>query len=417
MNFNSHYRMNTTDIIDYTFEHINFFNKKENLVCKEIGDGNINYVYRILDSKENKSIVVKQADTQTRVRPDGYLNPNRSTREAEVLKKQFKLAPEFIPQVFYSDDVMATIIMEDIGDYTSLKSELMRFSIFKNLGKLLAEFIIKTTLPLTSLVIGYEKKSQNEFKFFNPELCRITEQLVFTHPYTDEQKRNILFEENADWLKEKFYTNQKLIEVAAKLKNKFCNYPQSLIHGDLHSGSVFVKQEFVCKKITKIKIIDPEFAFYGPIGYDLGNILAHLIFAENYAYFASKEKSAITTNFISWIKNEQKLLLENFARTGFEYLKKNINGSTYRCEKFIIKYIEQIIIDAILFCGAELNRRVIGSAKTAEIINFNEANQRIAIERQIVNLGIEMMLYPERSAIKNFNCNTWNNKFFEGNIK
>ncbi|WP_203232414.1 hypothetical protein [Treponema vincentii] len=34
-----------------------------------------------------------------------------------------------------------------------------------------------------------------------------------------------------------------------------------------------------------MKIIDPEFAFYGPIGYDLGNIIAHLYCAWMYAAF------------------------------------------------------------------------------------------------------------------------------------
>ena len=33
------------------------------------------------------------------------------------------------------------------------------------------------------------------------------------------------------------------------------NYSQSLIHGDLHSGSIFINEK-------GIKIIDPEFSFY-----------------------------------------------------------------------------------------------------------------------------------------------------------
>lgn len=396
MRFSTHYKMNAEDIIDYVFEHTGFFLSNENLICEEIGDGNINYVYRIFDTTEKKSVVLKQADIQTRIRPDGYLNPDRNAREAEVLKKQFALAPEFIPKIFYADKIMAAIIMEDISDYSNLKKELMNASVFPKLGILLAEFIAKTTLPLTSLITGYTQKMNAEFKFYNPELCKITEELVFTQPYTDERKRNILFEANAEWLRNHFYANMKLAEAAAKLKNKFCNNPQSLIHGDLHSGSIFVKiEEHNSAKHTKVKIIDPEFGFYGPIAYDLGNVLAHFIFAEQFASICGITNSPEHQYFTAWIKEEQKNFLKHFVLIGTEYLKKNISDSIYKNHFFICNYIEEIIIDAVAFCGAELNRRVVGSAKTAEITSITDSKQRVQFERKIVHLGTEMMLLPK----------------------
>jgi 5-methylthioribose kinase len=42
------------------------------------------------------------------------------------------------------------------------------------------------------------------------------------------------------------------------------NNAQALIHGDLHTGSILIKED-------SMKVIDPEFAFYGPMGYDIGN--------------------------------------------------------------------------------------------------------------------------------------------------
>lgn len=47
------------------------------------------------------------------------------------------------------------------------------------------------------------------------------------------------------------------------------NNAQALIHGDLHSGSIFINEK-------GIKVIDPEFAFYGPMGYDIGNVIGNL---------------------------------------------------------------------------------------------------------------------------------------------
>ena len=394
MRFSSHYKMEGDDIIDYVFEHSNFFDSNENLVCEEIGDGNINYVYRIFDKNTKKSLILKQADVQTRVRPDGYLNPDRSTREAEVLKLYNKSAPDFSPKIIYADPVMAAIIMEDIGSYSNLKMELMAGKIFYGIEELIARFIVDASLPSTDLVLAYQKKFQAAAKFYNPDLCKITEDLVFTHPYKDVRQRNILLPENADWLKKKFYEDSNLIARVAVLKEKFNNYPQGLIHGDLHSGSIFVKNE---NEETKIKIIDPEFAFYGPIAYDLGNVLAHFIFAQSYAkystLFVDKEKQR--TDFLSWLENAKNNLFKFFHVFAKDFLIKNIKDPVYQNEIFIDNYIEKIKIDAVSFCGTELNRRIIGSAKTAEITSIKKIENRIALERDLAELGCAMILNPE----------------------
>lgn len=394
MRFSSHYKMEGDDIIDYVFEHSNFFDSNENLVCEEIGDGNINYVYRIFDTNTKKSLILKQADVQTRVRPDGYLNPDRSTREAEVLKLYNECAPGFSPKIIYADPVMAAIIMEDIGSYSNLRMELMAGKIFYGIEELIARFIVDTSLPSTDLVLAYQKKSKAAAKFYNPDLCKITEDLVFTHPYKDVRRRNILLPENADWLKKKFYEDSNLIAKVAVLKEKFNNYPQGLIHGDLHSGSIFVKNE---NEETKIKIIDPEFAFYGPIAYDLGNVLAHFIFAQGYAkyspLFVDEEKQR--TDFLSWLENAKNNLFKFFHVFAKNFLVKNIKNPIYQNEIFIDNYIEKIKIDAVSFCGTELNRRIIGSAKTAEITNIKKIENRIALERDLAELGCAMILNPE----------------------
>lgn len=56
---------------------------------------------------------------------------------------------------------------------------------------------------------------------------------------------------------------------------RFCERAQALIHGDLHTSSMMVTRE-------STQVIDSEFAFYGPMGYDVGAFLGNLILA----YFA-----------------------------------------------------------------------------------------------------------------------------------
>ena len=50
------------------------------------------------------------------------------------------------------------------------------------------------------------------------------------------------------------------------------NQAEALLHGDLHTGSVMVTE-------TDTRVIDPEFAFYGPMGFDLGVLIGNFLLA------------------------------------------------------------------------------------------------------------------------------------------
>ena len=73
-------------------------------------------------------------------------------------------------------------------------------------------------------------------------------------------------------MKRELYEDAALHLEIAKIKFEFMNNAQALIHGDLHTGSIFVRQD-------STRVFDPEFAFFGPMGYDIGNVVANLIFA------------------------------------------------------------------------------------------------------------------------------------------
>ncbi len=51
--------------------------------------------------------------------------------------------------------------------------------------------------------------------------------------------------------------------------DRFCERSQALLHADLHTGSIMVTQ-------TSTQCIDPEFGFYGPMGFDVGAFLGNL---------------------------------------------------------------------------------------------------------------------------------------------
>ena len=65
--FNKYKKLNEIDSIKYVKEKMDLFGEDENLISREIGDGNINYVYRIFSKDRSSSIVVKQADKKLEV--------------------------------------------------------------------------------------------------------------------------------------------------------------------------------------------------------------------------------------------------------------------------------------------------------------------------------------------------------------
>ena len=89
-------------------------------------------------------------------------------------------------------------------------------------------------------------------QFTNPDLCDITEKLVFTDPFFDSETND--FEEELREEAQALWADLELQAKAAELKRIFLTSAETLVHGDLHTGSIFANE-------AETKIIDPEFAF------------------------------------------------------------------------------------------------------------------------------------------------------------
>ena len=120
--FDSHFLMNTEDVKEYCKDVVKYFAKDEDLEAVEIGDGNINYVFKVTSKTTNKSIVVKQSDNFLRSsgRP---LDVLRNKIEAEILKIEGSLSPNHVPKIFLYDKKMHALSMEDISEYKNMRKE------------------------------------------------------------------------------------------------------------------------------------------------------------------------------------------------------------------------------------------------------------------------------------------------------
>ena len=379
--YQEHFRMSVDDAITYT-KDFGIFPESAKLRGEEIGDGNINYIFRVIEDETGKSVVLKQADKFLRSsgRP---LDLDRNRIEAEILKLEGECAPEFVPKVYRYDDVMCVIVMEDISAYKNLRKELMAGKIFPKFADEISSFLVDTLLPTTDLVLDRAEKKDRVRAFVNKELCDISECLVFTEPYVNDRDRNIVIPENMEYVKKHLYDDVKLRAEAAKLKNNFMNNAQALIHGDLHSGSIFINED-------GMKVIDPEFSFYGPMGYDIGNVIGNLFFSLSNRRHLMEEGEK-KEEFIKWLSQTIRDIFDMFVIKFHKKYKEIVKDPMYTNEEFENWYLGQVLADSVGSAGLEIIRRVVGDSKVMEVTSIEDIEKRVAVERELIEIGIRFI--------------------------
>ena len=377
--FDSFFLMSTEDVRRYAVEVLHRFSSDEPTACTEIGDGNINYVFRVVSKADGHSVIVKQADRLLRSsgRP---LDMYRNKIEAAILRLEGELAPGLVPEVYHYDETMAATSMEDISDYRNLRKELAENRVYPHLAENISSFMADTLLPTTDLVLDAEEKKRRVKFFTNPELCKITEDLVLTEPYYDYKGRNILFPGTEDFVRRFLYEDEGLHAEVAHLRLNFMNNAQALLHGDLHSGSIFINEK-------GLKVLDPEFAFYGPMGYDIGNVIGNLFFAWANKAFTAPDTAdtiaAIETCIAEvWDKTREKLSRKYDAC---------VTLPLYRVPVFKAQCLDGIMADAAGYAGTEIIRRTVGDSKVMEVSSVTDPGQRIPMERALIKLGIALV--------------------------
>ena len=367
--FNCYFLMeDEQDIAQYVKEKTTMFAPDAVLTVKEIGDGNLNYVFLVREETTNTSIIVKQAGEALRISAAMRISTDRNRIEAEILELQNKLAPGLVPKIYSYDTCMCTILMEDLTRFQLMRYALMDFETFPNFAEHITTYMVNTLLATTDAIMNPKDKKELQKRFVNPELCEITEDLVLTEPYNDCKNRNIVDPLMKDFVQKELYDDKALHLEIAKLKFSFMTNAQALLHGDLHTGSIFVTPE-------ETKIFDPEFAFYGPIGYDIGNIIANLFFAWNRGNAYGEQA------FCNWILKTTEDIVDLFNEKFLRCFKDNVNDTMAKTEQFAESYLADVITDTASYAGTELTRRTVGMAQVKDITTIEDEQKRAAAQK------------------------------------
>jgi 5-methylthioribose kinase len=367
-----------------------FLDVAKPLEASELSDGNLNAVFRVYE-KDNptKSILLKQGLPYLRVAGESWpLSPERAGFEARALAHQHEFASGLVPQPYWFDEAMNVNAMEDLREHQVMRKPMMAGTKYENLGVTIGRFLAATLFGSSDFGMEAKAKKHLMQQFANSELCEITEDLIFTEPFEanlldGKENRNRFNPLIAKDL-EQLQRNQDIKRNVAQLKYKFMTSSQALLHGDLHTGSIMASAPDGNGQ-ADIRVIDPEFAFFGPMGFDSGLFIANL-FLNAVAQQGHAESSAARATYRNYLVTQARDTWTTFETTFRESLK-NANSVSWRLPTFHDDFILSVLRNTAGFAGCEMIRRTVGFAHVADLDSIADASVRAEAERLALNLG------------------------------
>jgi 5-methylthioribose kinase len=362
----------------------------------EVGDGNLNYVY-FVSSKPNpeKGVVVKQALPYMRLVGESWpLTRHRSDREAHALQQFGALCPRHVPAVLHFDSAQSLIVMQRLSAHIILRKGLIGGVTYPRLAEHLSTYLAQTLFHGSDLFLSAAAKKQAVASTTNSELSKITEDLIFTCPFEDHAS-NTYSPALPRAEVERLHNNPALRVAAGQMKWAFMNQTETLLHGDLHTGSVMVNQ-------NDTYVIDPEFACYGPMGFDVGLLLANFFTAYYAQDWQRPQAEDEPAPYQDWLLAQALAIWQGFsdkflalwvaheASAGVSFMGEHRDA--HSLAQFRARFLQHIFSDALGFAGCELIRRTLGLAKVAEIAAIPDAAARAAIEVRTLHLAEALLL-------------------------
>jgi len=363
----------------------------------EVGDGNLNLVFIVAGA--DGSVCVKQALPYVRVAGASWpMTLERAFFEASYYSAVVPGVGGLIPQVYHYDAELYCIVMECLSPHIILRQGLIAGRRYPNVARDIGEYIARASFFTSDLARPFEHKMDGIALFArNKELVRITVDLVFCDPYRCNA-RNRHTSPQLDEIVADLRADGRLKVAAAQFGRKFLNEVQALVHGDLHSGSVMVTE-------ADTRVIDPEFAFYGPIGFDLGAFLGNLLLSwYSQPGHATREDDRVAYQL--WILEQVEAFWESFRRSFLALWAENPHGDVLPPSMFAgpegsstlesarRAFLDGLFADMLGFGACKMIRRIVGFAHVIDFDRIRDAAVRARCEANALTMARALLTQP-----------------------
>ena len=361
---------------------------------REVGDGNLNLVFIVTGSAGQA--VVKQALPYVRLVGESWPLPlKRSFFEYNALIRQEARDPGSVPAVWHFDEAQAIVVMEFLAPHVILRQALIAGRRVTGLGQRLGQFCARTLFRGSDLsMTAAARKADLALFAGNVELCDITENLVFSDPYFDAPMNR--HTPGLEGIVARLRADLSLKVAAQHLKLAFTSRAETMLHGDLHTGSIMVTD-------TEAKVIDPEFATYGPIGFDVGMLIANFLMA-HFSQPGHEATPGDRAGQQDWLLSVVETIWQVFVAEFSHLWRTERRGILYQAslyedqghglaaEQALADLLGRIWADTLGFCGIEMHRRILGLAHNADFERIEDEGRRAACEARALAMGRQLML-------------------------
>lgn len=368
--------------------------RPETWQVREVGDGNLNLVFVVTGAAGQA--VVKQALPYVRLVGESWPLPlSRSFYEYNALLRQAARDPGSVPEVWHFDRAQAIVVMEYLASHVILRQALIEGRRVAGLGERLGRFCARTLFRGSDLsMTAAERKADLALFAGNVELCDITENLVFTDPYFAAPMNR--HTPGLEGIVARLRGDLALKVAVQHLKMAFTARAETLLHGDLHTGSIMVTDR-------ETRVIDPEFATYGPMGFDIGMLIANFLMA-HFSQPGHESQPGERAGHQAWILSVIETIWESFVaefgalwrseRRGILYPASlyEDQGHALAAEQALNDLIGRIWVDTLGFCGVEMHRRILGLAHNADFERIADPARRAACEARALAMGRQLVL-------------------------
>jgi 5-methylthioribose kinase len=365
----------------------------------EVGDGNLNLVFLI--EGPAGGICVKQALPYVRLVGEGWpMTLQRAFFEQEYMRRLGPIAGSLMPRLHHYDPTLFAIVMERLSPHIIMRHGMIRGQRYPAFAGQISDFLAHSLYFTSDLALPADEKKAMMATFgANTELCKITEDLIFTEPYILAE-RNRWTKPQLDGIAAEFRADTNLKLAISRLKWKFLTAAEALIHGDLHTGSVMVTEH-------EMRVIDAEFSFVGPMGFDTGAVLGNLLLS----YFSQEghaSKDDPRHDYEAWILETMEQVWNSFAANFLELWRKRAAGDAYPKALFADgagakaleveqqAFMARLFQDTLGFAAAKMIRRILGLAHVIDLEHIKDPDRRARCETRALRLARELMVNTDR---------------------
>ena len=371
--------------------------RPEQWTVREVGDGNLNLVFLVQGPEAG--VCVKQALPYVRAAGESWPMPvERAYFEHAYYAAVAPHVGGLLPAIHHYSPALFCTVMEWLKPHIILRRELIAGRRYPRAAVDIGEFVARACFFTSDLADAFEGKMDLTATFArNQPPMRISVDLIFRDPYR-ANARNRWTSPQLDAIRAEFHADTALKLAVARLGHKFLSETQALIHGDLHSGSVMVAAD-------DTRVIDPEFAMMGPIGFDLGAYLGNLLlnwYAQPGHAADGDDRAAMQ----DWILDQLAVFWDTFRARFLALWREQAAGDAYPADTFASPedragldaarqaFIERLFDDMIGFAACKMIRRILGFAHVIDFEQIADPDRRAAAETGALLLARTMLTHP-----------------------